>query len=59
MSVRIGVLCEYTRMIIVETDERNNASESPGTKKVVILPLLDFLNNIFDKNIRDIGFSSY
>lgn len=33
MSVRIGVLCEYTRMIIVETDERNNASESPGTKK--------------------------
>ncbi|GAY37643.1 hypothetical protein CUMW_030610 [Citrus unshiu] len=34
MSVKIGVLCEYTRMIIVETDERNNASESPGTKKV-------------------------
>ncbi|KAH9652767.1 VWFA domain-containing protein [Citrus sinensis] len=34
MSVQIGVLCEYTRMIIVETDERNNASESPGTKKV-------------------------
>ncbi|KAH9804692.1 VWFA domain-containing protein [Citrus sinensis] len=34
MSVQTGVLCEYTRMIIVETDERNNASESPGTKKV-------------------------
>lgn len=39
MSVQTGVLCEYTRMIIVETDERNNASESPGTNKVVILPL--------------------
>ncbi|KAL9441972.1 hypothetical protein AB3S75_020473 [Citrus x aurantiifolia] len=33
MSVQTGVLSEYTRMIIVETDERNNASESPGTNK--------------------------
>lgn len=39
MSVQTGVLCEYTRVIILETDEGKNASESSGTKKLVTLPL--------------------
>lgn len=33
MSVQTGVLCEYTRVLRLETDEGKNASESSGTKK--------------------------